>query len=90
MAARRTEPAIAGMRLAGMRKLGPEALTEAITFPSALRTGAAMAVRPSSNSFTAVAKPRSRTSASSGGNAATAVMVREVKRRSGGIRHRAG
>ena len=48
------------MRSPGMRKLGPEALTEAITVPSAFRTGAAMAVRPASNSSTAAAKPRRR------------------------------
>ena len=46
------------MRTAGMRKLGPEALTEAITVPSAFRTGAAMAVSPASSSSAAVAKPR--------------------------------
>ena len=39
-----------------------------------------MAVRPASNSSTAVAKPRRRTSASSAVNSATAVTVRSVKR----------
>ena len=75
------------MRSAGMRKLGPEALIEAITFPSALRTGAAMAVSPASSSSTAVAKPRRRTSASSSPNSARSVIVRSVKRASGGARH---
>ena len=72
------------MRSAGMRKVGPEALIEAITAPSALRTGAAMAVSPASSSSTVVAKPRRRTSASTVWNSATAVMVRSVKRASGG------
>lgn len=74
------------MRSAGMRKLGPDALIEAITFPSALRTGAAMAVSPASSSSTAVAKPRRRTSASRSPNPAAAVIVRSVKRASGGAR----
>src|SRR6185437_8496786 len=73
------------MRTAGMRKLGPEALTEAITVPSAFRTGAAMAVSPASSSSTAVAKPRDRTSASRAGNSAAAVTVRSVNRASGGL-----
>ena len=72
-----------------MRKLGPEALTEAITVPSAFRTGAAMAVSPASSSSTAVAKPRDRTSASRAGNSATAVTVRSVNRANGGVRQAA-
>ena len=77
------------MRSAGMRKLGPEVLIEAITLPSASRTGAAMAVSPASSSSTAVAKPRRRTSASSAGNSPGSVIVRSVKRASGGVRNAA-
>ena len=70
-----------------MRKLGPEALIEAITVPPASRTGAAIAVSPASSSSTAVANPRRLTSASTAGNVATSVTVRSVKRASGGVRY---
>ena len=71
-------PARRGMRSAGMRKLGPEALIDAITRPSASRTGAATAVSPASSSSTAVAKPCRRTSAAAPelGAGRTAIVCR--------------
>src|SRR5919202_6495247 len=48
LAALTTTPAISVSRSTGRRKLGPEALTDATTSPSAPKIGPATAVRPGS------------------------------------------